>query len=195
MNSISQAATKNIRDILHIEINLPLSLLKALGVGVFVALTALGSFVRVPLFFTPVPLTLQTFFVLLSGAVLGKKYGFFTQLLYVSLGIIGIPLFAGAGFGLAVILGPTGGYLMSFVFIAFMLGFVLQSFKSNYLQLIFIFVSASMFILICGCLWLTIFLGYSLKSAFILGFVPFVVGDVIKSILAATVYNGIKHKF
>lgn len=195
MKTISQATPKSIRDIFYVEINLPLSFLKALGVGIFVLLTALGAFIRVPLFFTPVPLTLQTFFVLLSGAVLGKKYGFATQLLYLSLGIMGIPLFSGANFGLAAILGPTGGYLTSFVVVAFVLGFVLQSSKVNYLQLIFIFVSASMFILTCGCLWLAIFLGYSFKSAFVLGFAPFVVGDIIKSILAATIYNRIKHKF
>jgi len=81
----------------------------AIGVCFFLPLTALGAFVRVPLPFTPVPITLQTFFVLLSGAFLGRRSGSLTQLLYLVMGVCGAPIFTGAASGWIYLLGPTGG--------------------------------------------------------------------------------------
>ena len=74
--------------------------IRAILVVSFVIMTALGAYVRIPLPFSPVPITLQTFFVLLCGAVLGRKFGALAQAGYVGLGVLGIPLFQGYGAGL-----------------------------------------------------------------------------------------------
>ncbi len=78
-------------------------------VGLFAALTAVGAYVAVPLPFSPVPVTLQTLFVYLSGLVLGGRRGALSQLVYLLLGASGIPVFAGGRGGVGVIFGPTGG--------------------------------------------------------------------------------------
>jgi len=94
--------------------------LDAIMVSLFVALTAIGSFMTFPLY--PVPITLQTFFTYLAGAILGSRLGALSQLVYVLLGCIGLPVFAGGKAGLGVLLGPTGGYLTGFIFSAFVIG-------------------------------------------------------------------------
>ena len=82
------------------EVILNKTLCRVMGVLTFVILTSLGAFVRIPLPFTPVPLTLQTFFILLCGAFLGSKLGVTAQLSYMFLGVLGLPIFTGAGSGL-----------------------------------------------------------------------------------------------
>ena len=187
--------TKTIKHFLDMRISLPKSLLKVIGVGVFVALTAIGAYIRVPLFFTPVPLTMQTFFVLLSGAILKKKYGSISQSLYVVLGVVGLPIFAGGVSGIGVIFGPTGGYLISFILASFILGTLLEKSKYSLLQLNILFTFIMLFILAFGSLWIMFFLRVSVGQAFMLGFVPFLVGGILKSLLAAIIYNKLKHKF
>ena len=84
------------------------------GVLLFTLLTTLGAIVRIPLPNTPVPLTLQTVFVVLSGVALGARLGLASQLLYVALGTAGMPIFANGGSGIAYVTGPTAGYLLGF---------------------------------------------------------------------------------
>ena len=88
------------------------------------ALISAGAFFYIPL--GPVPITLQDFFVAISGFVLGARYGAFAVLLYIAGGIVGLPVFSGGRSGLGHILGPTGGYLAGFVFLAFFTGFAGQ---------------------------------------------------------------------
>ena len=91
------------------EIMLDKSACRAFGVVVFIILTALGAFVRLPLPFTPVPVTLQTFFVLLGALCLGRNLGTLTQALYVSLGILGAPIFSQVVSGLGFLLRRQPG--------------------------------------------------------------------------------------
>ena len=94
--------------------------------ALFAALTAAISPFKIPLGFTPVPITLQTLAVLMSGAMLGPYYGALAMILYVVVGVLGLPVFAGGGSGIGAILGPTGGYLMSYFIAAFAIGKTLQ---------------------------------------------------------------------
>jgi biotin transport system substrate-specific component len=94
---------------------------RVIGVAAFAAATAFGAKVAVPIPGTPVPFTLQPLFVLLAGAVLGARLGAASQLLYLAVGIAGVPVFA-AGGGAAYLLGPTGGYLIAFPAAAFLAG-------------------------------------------------------------------------
>ena len=170
------------------------TLLKVIGVFIFVILTTLGAFVRIPLIFTPVPITLQTFFVLLSGAMLGRKFGTLSQSCYLALGACGIPLFAGATSGMSVFLGPTGGYLFGFVIASFLVGALLKNNK-NLVNIISIFLLTSAVILILGALWLCFVLKINFSQALYMGVLPFVGGDIIKAIAASLIFNKLKYRF
>lgn len=162
---------------------------RMLSVAVFVTLTTLAAFVRIPLPFTPVPLTLQTFFVLLSGALLGRGLGFFTQGLYLLLGLTGLQVFTGTGTGSLYLLGPTGGYITGFVLASFVTGSLFTNEKQGRFTIFIKLLSADLVILFSGTLWLKISLSCPLSQAFLLGFLPFILGDVLKVILAAAVYS------
>ncbi|TSA30356.1 MAG: biotin transporter BioY, partial [Ignavibacteriales bacterium] len=88
----------------------------------FSVLTALSAQVAVPT--QPVPFTLQTMLVLLSGAFLGSRNGAYSQILYLAVGVMGVPVFAGFTYGIAKLFGPTGGYLLTFPFAAFLVGYI-----------------------------------------------------------------------
>jgi biotin transport system substrate-specific component len=162
-----------------------------LAVGVFIVLTALSAFVRIPLFFTPVPLTLQTFFVLLSGALLGKKLGFFAQVSYLFLGLTGSQIFTGLGSGGLYLLGPTGGYIVGFIAASFLVGDLLSKEGQSNVAVFSKLLLADFVILFCGTLWLKTILSCSLNKAFLIGFAPFILGDLLKVALATVVYNKI----
>jgi len=160
-----------------------------LAVGVFIILTALSAFVRLPLPFTPVPLTLQTFFVLLSGAFLGRKLGTITQSTYMLLGLSGQQIFTGLGSGSLYLLGSTGGYIVGFILASFLAGSLLTGKKEGLFTVFLKLLSADFIILFSGMLWLKISLFLPLSKAFLLGFLPFVFGDILKVALATLVYH------
>lgn len=102
--------------------------------ALFAAFTAAIAPVKIPLGFTPVPITLQTLAVLLSGAVLGPYYGALSMILYIAVGALGLPVFAGGSSGIGVLFGPTGGYLFSYPIAAFVIGWAVQVKKSNWIK-------------------------------------------------------------
>lgn len=157
------------------------------GLAVFIILTTLGAFVRIPLPFSPVPVTLQTFFVLLAGASLGSRLGALSQAGYLFLGAAGLTVFTGAGSGLFYLGGPTGGYLAGFIAASFFIGVFIRQAK-NLLSVFALFCIASAIILTCGVLWLKIILGFSLSKLMLIGFLPFVPGDMLKALFAAAIY-------
>lgn len=97
--------------------------------SLFAALTAAVAWFKIPLPFTPVPITLQTLVVLMSGAMLGSYYGALSMIIYLLLGAIGLPVFAGGSSGIGSLLGPTGGYLFSYPVAAFAIGKMLENKK------------------------------------------------------------------
>jgi biotin transport system substrate-specific component len=161
---------------------------KAIGIAFFLSATVMGSFVRVPLPFTPVPITLQTFFVLLAGAYLGAGAGASSQVLYIVLGAAGAPIFAGAACGLSALSGPTGGYLAGFAVAAFMIGTLKRFFNGSFAPMLVLFSLASLVILLCGSLWLKAALNLPLGVAFHMGMLPFIAGDLVKAGAACLVY-------
>ncbi|MFA5090560.1 MAG: biotin transporter BioY [Candidatus Omnitrophota bacterium] len=165
---------------------------RIIAVTVFVVLTAIGAFVRIPLPFTPVPLTLQTFFVLLSGAFLGANLGASAQAIYVILGLAGVPVFNSGGFGLTHLMGPTTGYLLGFILSALFVGRFIKYSKDNILAALGIFILADFILLFCGTLWLKIILGYPFMRLLKMGFFPFILPDIFKAFLAALLYLKLK---
>ncbi len=161
---------------------------RTLAIVFFLSATVMGAFVRIPLPFTPVPATLQTFFVLLAGAYLGAGAGASSQALYVALGAAGAPIFAGAAGGLSALLGPTGGYLAGFAAAAFIIGALKRHCEDSFPRLLALFSLASLVILLCGSLWLKAALDLPAAAAFRLGMAPFLAGDLFKACAACLVY-------
>lgn len=180
--------------ILKRELILSRAMRRLLGVGVFIVLTSLGAFVRIPLPFTPVPLTLQTFFVLLSGACLGSWLGLFSQFGYILLGATGLAVFTGGGSGLTYILGPTGGYLFGFLLASFISGKLIRYGRNNFLSVFIKLCIAEFALLACGVIWLKVLLGYPLTKVIYIGFLPFMFGDFLKIVTASTIYSKISHR-
>lgn len=174
--------------ILKREIVLNKSICKIIGVSMFVTLTVLGAFVRIPLPWTPVPLTLQTLFVLLSGAFLGAGLGSFSQMIYMVLGAAGVSIFTSAGSGWLYIAGPTGGYLVGFMIASWFVGKLIKRFESSLFSVFVLFCLADFVLLASGALWLKLIFKLGFYKMVAVGFIPFIIGDLLKSLVAAAIY-------
>lgn len=156
----------------------------ALVIG-FAVLTGLAAQVKIPLGFTPVPISGSTFAVLLSGVVLGSRAGAASQLLYVFMGAIGLPFFAGGTSGVEVLTGSTAGYLVGYVVAAAVMGRMAEVRADRRVRTaVPAFLVGSAIIYLCGAVGLMIVLGVSVSEAFRLGVSPFIAGDIVKAILA-----------
>jgi biotin transport system substrate-specific component len=135
--------------------------------------------VRIPLPFSPVPITGQTFAVLVVGASLGSRRGVASLALYLLLGLLGLPFFAGGTSGLSVLLGPTGGYLIGFIIAAWLVGLLAaRGLDRKIPSALLAFLAGEMVIYLFGVAWLSLYLG--ILHAIIAGFLPFLIGDAIK---------------
>ena len=151
----------------------------------FSLLVALAAQVVIPLPFTPVPLTGQTFAVLLAGALLGPRLGALAMLAYLAEGAAGLPFFRGGAAGVAHFYGPTAGYLLAFPLAAFVTGHLAErGWDRRFLTAAAAMALGSLVILAGGWAWLTL-LFRTAAEAFRLGVAPFLLGDVVKIALAA----------
>jgi biotin transport system substrate-specific component len=160
--------------------------------AIFTILTVLSGFVRIPVPMSPVPITLQTFFVMLAGASLGAWRGSASQLGYLVLGLLGLPVFSTTGSGLLYLAGPSGGYMAGFVLAAFFVGFMMRFCRSSYVGLLLLFVAAEAIVLCSGALWLGVLTGYAPIKLVQIGVLPFLPGDFFKAVAAASVYKAIR---
>ncbi|MDQ1548493.1 MAG: biotin transport system substrate-specific component, partial [Microbacteriaceae bacterium] len=148
------------------------------------ALTAIAAQVSVPLW--PVPITGQTLAVLLVGSSLGALRGALSMVLYAVLGTIGLPIFSDGSHGFGVIAGPTGGYIIGFIFAAALTGWLAQrAWDHRILGAILSFVAGSLVTFAIGLPWLAFTLGLNLEQTLAGGLYPFILGGVIKALLAA----------
>lgn len=144
------------------------------------------SQVRIPLPFTPVPITGQTFGVLLLGALLGSRYGTAVVSTYVLEGAIGLPVFAGWKGGFAALLGPTGGYIIGFIPATFVVGWLFERGWSRHLSTtVAALLLGNAVIYAFGLPWLAFFVGWN--QVLQMGMLPFLPGDLVK-LMAATVF-------
>jgi len=155
--------------------------------AVFAAITAVTSGLVIPLPFTPVPMTLATLSVMLTGGFLGSKYGSVSMIVYVLLGCFGAPVFSGYTGGLDKLVGPTGGYLIGYILTAFITGIIIE--KINKKNSLYINTAAMALGLsacyILGTLWFMISTGTPLWASLVSCVFPFLIGDVLKIIAGA----------
>ena len=145
-------------------------------------LTAVGAYISIPI--GPVPIVLSGLFVLLSGLLLGSRWGLISMGLYLFIGAIGIPVFAGGKGGVAHFFGPTGGYLFGYCLCAWITGLISeQSRESPVLQIIAVLLG-SLAIYAVGIPWLKWTMNLQWSRAFLVGMVPFLIGDGVKAAAA-----------
>lgn len=150
----------------------------------FALLVAIGAQIEIPN--QPVPFTLQTFFVLSAGALLGKRGGAVSMSFYLILGAIGLPVFSGGAFGIAKILGPTGGYLLSFPVAAFAVGY-LTKLRHEYWWMLISMTVGSLIIFSLGTIQLNFLYIHNWIHSFQTGFLIFTWWDGLKIVGASTI--------
>ena len=182
------------------ELSIPKKLVLALGMA---CLTGLVAQIRIVLPWSPVPVTGQTFAVLLAGVLVGRWWGGISLAIYASLGAAGVPWFAGWGSGLGYLAGPTGGYIIGFILAALFLGHFTDTYirSRSFLSMLALMLLAN-FILIYvpGLLqlglWLNLVKGEpaTFTALLSLGALPFIAGDITKAIMAAAIARGVTPK-
>ncbi len=157
------------------------------------AFTAICAVISVPLPFSPVPVSLATLAVLICGGLLGPKYGSLSQIIYLLLGAVGVPIFHSFTGGMGILLGPTGGFLFGYIFMAFTFGLLtdiilknkrIGDIKSTAL-VFFAAVQATITCYIPGLLWFMVVTGSGIGAAASMAVLPFIPVDLFKCIVAA----------
>jgi biotin transport system substrate-specific component len=165
------------------SLNLLKDALLIIGFNVLMILSARAS---VPLWFTPVPITLQTLAVMLTAATLGSRRGALAMLLYLAEGASGLPVFAAGGGWAYLVAAPTAGYLWSYPIAAFVVGWLCErGLDRSFLTAFFAMLPGTIIIYALGVSWLALLLHIGLYKAFVLGMLPFIPGDLIKMVFAA----------
>jgi biotin transport system substrate-specific component len=148
-------------------------------------LVGLSAQIAIPLPFSPVPITGQTFAVIFLGALFGARRGFLCMLTYIAEGAAGLPVFALGQAGLAVLLGPRGGYIVGFVAAAYVTGVLAEKgWDRRVATTILAMICGNIAIYTFGLLWLCCLIGIN-KTVLAVGLCPFIVGDLLKTSLAA----------
>lgn len=155
--------------------------------SMFAAITAILAQIVIPI--GTIPITFQVLAVTLCGGLLGKKLGFISQVVYILLGAIGIPVYAGFSGGINVLLGPTGGYLLSYPIAAYIIGYLCKDNKIT--KNLFGMLLGLSFIYLVGMLQLKFVTGMTYFQAFMGGVAPFIVLDLIKVTLAGFIIHRI----
>lgn len=149
-------------------------------------LLGLCSQISIPLWFTPVPLSIMPLPVLVMGVLMGKERATLAVLAFLAEGAMGMPVFAGGASGVATLLGPHGGYLMGFAAAAYVSGALTEiRYFSSFTRLMIALVAAEATLFMCGVSWLSLFVGVTNAVKF--GFIPFIMGDVLKVLVAAKI--------
>lgn len=155
------------------------------------AITCILAPISVPI--GPVPISLCTFAVMLAGVVLGAKFGFVSQLIYVLLGAVGVPVFAGYSAGVGAIAGMTGGYIVAYPILALITGLIYWKFgreKTGKLKILWMFIAmiiGTVVLYAFGTAWFCVVSGMGLGQAMTLCVIPFLPGDFLKMVVVAIV--------
>ncbi len=161
--------------------------------SLFGAATAAASYVSIPL--PPVPITLQTFVLFISAGLLGPRLGVLSQFIYILLGVMGMPVFAGGKAGLGVVFGPTGGYLLGFVAAALVIGLIVRlRNRPGFPWHVLAMTLGTLVVYLLGVVQLSLTARLSLEKAIAVGAIPFLPGDALKIVAAAMLTTRMKQK-
>lgn len=162
-------------------------------VSMFAALMAIFAQITIPLPISPVPITMQELAVCLAAAILGSRLALLSQLIYIAVGIIGMPVFSGGTAGLARLMGPTGGYITGFLLASYVIGKIVEQRPLPTIRRTFLAMLCGLLLIYtCGMLQLSLVTGITLKAAFLSGVIPFIGIAIIKIVLGATVAASVR---
>ena len=156
-------------------------------IALMTAVTCVLGPLSIPLPFSPVPISLTNFAIFLAIFVLGMKSGTISFIIYLLLGAVGVPVFSSFRGGLQVLAGPTGGYLIGFIFLALIMGFALEHFDRKLVPTIIGMIIGMAVCYAFGTVWLAKLLSLSFKEGLMMGVIPYLPGDAAKIIIAAIV--------
>jgi biotin transport system substrate-specific component len=158
--------------------------------ALFAALTAVGAYITIPLPY--IPLTLQVFFCILAGVILGATLGALSQLVYAIIGLLGVPVFAGGMGGITYVFKPSFGYIIGFIFAAYVIGKIVESYKTiNFANLFLALLAGIIVIYFFGVSYMLLIVNLYLGKVMIIssaikaGFTPFILADIVKAIFAS----------
>ena len=156
-------------------------------IALMTAVTCVLGPLSIPLPFSPVPISLTNFAIFLAIFILGMKNGTISLIIYLLLGAVGVPVFSSFRGGLQVLAGPTGGYLIGFIFLALIMGFALDHFDRKLVPTIIGMIIGMAVCYAFGTVWLAKLLSLSFKEGLMMGVIPYLPGDAAKIIIAAIV--------
>jgi biotin transport system substrate-specific component len=163
--------------------------------ALFTALIIIGGYISLPIPVGPVPIVLADFFVMISGMFLGFKSGLASVGLYLALGAVGLPVFAGGTSGLAVLFGPTGGFLFGYLLVVGAVGFIMGKMKPTVSAALIALIAGNILLYALGVPWLKFILNMSWPAAVAAGLTPFIAGIVIKIAVAAAMCRVLLPRF
>ncbi len=158
--------------------------------ALFASLTAVGSYIAIPV--GPVPVVIANLFVLLAGLLLRPRWAASSMGIFLFIGAIGIPVFSGGKSGLAALLGPTGGFLFGYLSAAFMVSVICRIGKKSLISDIAAVAAGIAVIYMLGVPWLKYNLGFDWGKALGIGMIPFIPGDILKGAAAVFVARNIR---
>lgn len=162
--------------------------------ALFTALTIVGAYFRLPNPLSPqVPFTLQVFFVLLAGAMLKPAGAGLSQILYILLGALGFPVFAGGQGGVGILLGPTGGYIFGFLVAAILISLLVGARDAGYARTLVAMIVGIIVIYLLGMVQLALVQKLSFVAAFVAGVLSFIPFDIFKAVVAALIAIRLKN--
>ena len=169
------------------NLNVRKNILDIVFTAIFVAIIAVCAQIQIP--FGPVPFTLQTLGVFIAAALLGWKRGITSVLVYALLGIIGLPVFAGFSGGLSILTGPTGGYIIGFIFTALAIGIMTDKLGKKLWVLVVSMIIGMVLCYAFGTAWFCFSTGTGIAEALMLCVVPFLIADALKIAVASALVN------
>jgi biotin transport system substrate-specific component len=170
--------------------NQDLQLKRMVYAALMAALTAVGAYIAIPI--GPVPIVLQNLFVMLTGLLLGGRWGVISIGVYLVAGAVGLPVFAGGTGGVGKFVGPTGGYLLGYVPAVYLIGMISEKGRGRVIVDVLAMVAGSAIVYAFGVPWLKVITGMSLSKAMAVGMLPFLIGDIIKIAAAVPIARALR---
>lgn len=159
---------------------------KLVLVAMFTAIITICSWISIP---TAVPFTLQTFGIFMAAGLLGWKFGTLSVVVYILIGLVGVPVFANFSGGIGAVIGPTGGYIVGFIFTALAVGLITKFFGTKLYVLIIAMVLGLALCYLFGTIWFMVVTGSDIVSALLMCVVPYLIFDGCKILLGAVLVN------
>jgi len=167
--------------------NKQISIYEIALIGIMAAITCILGPLSIPIPFSPVPISFTNLAIYFTVFILGWKRGIVSYLIYLLIGLVGLPVFSGFSGGFGKLAGPTGGYLIGFIFMALIAGFFIEKFSGNIFMYVFGLILATLVAYLFGTIWLSYQAHLTFWQALLAGVIPYLIGDGIKIAIAIIV--------